>query len=80
MSSREVVSQSVRVLCEDAGMSNDELARYLNRAPDYLRRKIKEGRWTLDDIDSLATLFEVQPYEIVRGFELHLVRKTGEGS
>lgn len=44
-------------------------------SPEYLRRKVNETRWTVDDIDILADIFDIKPWQVLGGFEVKLRQK-----
>jgi hypothetical protein len=47
--------------------SMSELAGMLDVNPEYMPRKVREGRWTLDDLDTLSRIFDVTPAALVSG-------------
>ena len=71
MTTKETVSESVRTLMRMKGMRNmAELAELLQVHPEYMPRKVREGRWTLEDLDMLGEIFEVTPAALVSGEDL----------
>jgi hypothetical protein len=44
-----------------------ELADMFDVHPDYMPRKVREGRWTLDDLDVISTIFDVSISALVSG-------------
>jgi len=71
VNTRENVSESVRALMGLRGMNSmSELAELLDVHPEYMPRKVREGRWTLEDLDVLSEIFEVTPAALVSGENL----------
>jgi hypothetical protein len=68
---KENVSNSVRTLMRLRGMSSmSELAELLDMNPEYMPRKVREGRWLLEDLDALSAIFGVTVSAIVSGEDL----------
>ncbi|MBQ6358826.1 MAG: helix-turn-helix transcriptional regulator [Clostridia bacterium] len=68
MSTRSTISSTVRHLLIEKGMKNQELATHMGISSSYLPRKINEERWTVDELDILAKIFELEPADFVRGY------------
>lgn len=47
----------------------NELAQHLGVSYAYMPRKLKAGTWTTDDLDKLATFFDMWPVDFVPGPE-----------
>lgn len=69
MSTRSTISSTVRHLLIEKGMKNQELATHMGVSSSYLPRKINEGRWTVDELDVLAQIFNLEPADFVRGYQ-----------
>lgn len=44
-----------------------DLARHLNVTATYMPRKIKDAVWTIEDLDRLASYFDLYPADFVPG-------------
>jgi hypothetical protein len=67
MGSRETVTATVRHLMAQRNMRTAELAALMGVERGYAPRKLLHGRWTLDDLDVLSTIFKVPVGDIVSG-------------
>lgn len=67
MGSRETVTSTVRHLMAQRGMRTAELATLMGVEKGYAPRKLLHGRWTLDDLDALSTIFKVSVGDLVTG-------------
>jgi hypothetical protein len=68
MGTRETVSLTVRHLMTDHGMTNTtRLADLLGHTRSYMSRKLLSSRWSLEDLDALARIFNVTPADLVSG-------------
>jgi len=68
MSTRTTISSTVKHLLIDRDMRNAELAARMGVSASYLPRKINEGRWTVDELDLLSEIFDLEPADLVRGY------------
>lgn len=68
MSTRSVITRSVQRLLRTGKVRNlRELAYEIDVSVEYLPRKIREDRWSVDDIDMLAEVFDVSCCELITG-------------
>lgn len=68
MSTRSTITATVKHLLIDRDMRNAELAARMGVSASYLPRKINEGRWTVDELDLLSEIFDLEPADLVRGY------------
>lgn len=73
---RTTISATVKHLLVDTGMKKSQLAVNLGVSSAYMPRKISEGRWTVDELDTLAEIFDVQPEDFVRGYSALMKEKN----
>lgn len=76
MGTREVITDLVRHLMTDDRIKKETLARNFGVTPKHMGRKIAEGRWTVDDIDTLARAFHLEPADIVQGYRKVTTRRA----
>lgn len=83
--SREKFTSAVQYLMiKNNNMKPVQLAKHINVAPSYVRRKISEGRWTFEDIDDVAKLFKCDQGDLIHGYkrmaqrDREAARKTSE--
>lgn len=66
---REKITSAVRYMMIKNGFTNANLARHLdNSSPNYIRRKLSEDRWKMDDLDLLPQIFGRTPPDYVAGY------------
>lgn len=74
MKSREVITLAVRNLMAAHEVGYREIAECLGLSnAAYVKTKIELSRWSWEDLDRLADFFEVEPYQIVQGYDLKMV-------
>lgn len=76
-STRSTITVTVKHLLIERGMNNTQLADLLGVSKSYMPRKISEARWTVDELDSLADIFQLEPADFVRGY--HHINKENHG-
>lgn len=63
---RKTITESVKRLMRAHGMTDPAaLAERMGIAPDYMPNKVRDMRWTMEDLDRLAEIFQVDPADIV---------------
>jgi len=77
---REQITSAVRYMMVKNGMSNHELAKKLTNpdlnhriSPSYIRRKVSEHRWRMDDLDVLPDIFHRHACDLIQGYR-HMAR------
>lgn len=67
---REKITSSVRYLLITHQMGTKQLALELGDvAPTYIRRKLSENRWRIEDLDLLEQTFGISTSDIVAGYK-----------
>jgi hypothetical protein len=79
--SRRKITSAVRYMMIMNGHRNKDLAQALNaaaqeltgaqthRSADYVRRKINDERWVMEDLDQLAHIYGRKPGDYVGGYQ-----------
>lgn len=68
MDTRSNITRSVKYLMRAKGMTNmTMLADAMGVAREYMPNKMRDSRWTMEDIDRLTEIFNVEPAAIISG-------------
>lgn len=73
---REIITKHVRHLMVERGEDFGDLAPLLRVTPRYLKEKMRDQRWTLDDLDALAAHYSITPADLVTGYRTPLDRQA----
>lgn len=67
---RERVTSATRYMMVKTGTSNIQLAHKLSGVSDsYIRRKLSEHRWRMEDLDELPQVFGRDTADFVQGYQ-----------
>lgn len=76
MNTRTTISHAVRHLMIDRDMNYTVLAKRMEVRSYYMPRKVQEARWSLDDLEKLAEIFGVEPWDFLQGYQ-HIKENYG---
>jgi hypothetical protein len=68
LSTREKITSSVRYMMVKTGTKNPQLAQELRVSASYIRRKLSEHRWALEDLDELPRILGHEATDYVGGY------------
>lgn len=64
---RSAITRSVRHLLDKYGQRPGDVAAVFGTSTKYMAQKLRDSRWTVDDIDTISAYFGVPPAAVVTG-------------